>query len=82
MTAVIFRLLSEDTLALCIQLQLAELLSMERIHCRPHWQDRVEVVALPLHSALVEIAAGLHNDESHLQECADVFYRGVLGDIS
>ena len=51
---------------------------MECIYCRPHWQDRVEVVALPLHSALVEVAAGLHCDESHLQQCADTFHRSVL----
>ena len=52
---------------------------MERIHCRPHRQDRVEVVALPLHTPLVKVAAGLCGDQSYLQEDADTFYRRVLG---
>ena len=39
MTAVVFRLLSEDTPVLRIQLQLTELLPMERIYRRPHRQD-------------------------------------------
>ena len=51
---------------------------MECIHCRPHRQNRVEIVTLPLHPALVEIAAGLHCDEFYLQQCVDTFHRGVL----
>ena len=62
-TAVVFRLPSEDTSTLRVQLQLMKLSLVERIHRRPHRQDRVEVVAIPLHSALVEVAAGLRSKD-------------------
>ena len=80
MTAVVFRLPSENPSALCLQLQLTELPLVERIYRRPHWLNRVEVIALPLHPAFVEVAAGFHSDEVHVQKCADTFHYSVLGD--
>ena len=77
-TAVVFLLSPDDIPALYVQLYLMQLSTMERIHSHPHRQDRVEVVALPFHPALVEVAAGLYRDEPHLQQCADTFHRGVL----
>ena len=52
---------------------------VERIHCPLRRQNRVEIVALPLHSAFVEIVAVLHRDEPRIQKDADIFHHGVLG---
>lgn len=68
-----------DTSALRIQFQLVELPLVELAHCCLHWQDRIEIVALPLHSALVEVVAVLYCDEPSIQEGADTFHRGVPG---
>ena len=67
-----------DTSAFCIQLQLVELPLVELAYRRLRRQDRVEVVTRPLHPALVEVAAGLHSDETHLQKRVDTFHCGVL----
>lgn len=55
---------------------------MENIHCWTDRENRVEIVALPLHSGLIEVAAGLYGDETCLQKHADTFQRGVLGQAS
>ena len=68
-----------DTSALRIQLQLVELPLMERICSLPRWQDRVEIVALPLHPILVEVLAVFHRDEPCIQEDTDIFHHGALG---
>ena len=47
-----------------IQLQFPELPLVESIHCRIDWENRVEIVARPLHTGLIKIAAWLHGDES------------------
>ena len=52
---------------------------VERIYRWSYWLDGVEVVAFPLHPALVEVAAGLHGDEPHLQKCAGAFHYSVFG---
>ena len=66
-----------DTSALRIQLQLVELPLMELVHCRLCRQDRVEIIALPLHSMLVEVAAVLHRNELLAQENRDTVNHGV-----
>ena len=68
-----------DTSAFVIQFQPVKLLLVERIHCLFHWQNRIEVIARPLHSALIEVLAVLHRDEFRVQEDADTFHCGVLG---
>ena len=68
-----------DTSALCVQLQLIELSLIKLIHCHLCWQNRVEIIALPLHSILIEILTMLHRDEPCIQENADTFHCGVLG---
>ena len=50
---------------------------MELVHCSLCRQDRVEVVALPLHSMLVEVAAVLHRNELLAQENRDTVNHGV-----
>ena len=67
-TAVVFRLSSEDTPALCVQLQLTELSPMERIYRRSHRQNLIEVIAFPLQSVFVKVAAGFYREQLHLQE--------------
>lgn len=66
MTAIVRLLLLADML-LRIQHQLVELSSMKLIHCHLHWQDRIEIVACPLHSVRVEIITVLHRDEVSIQ---------------
>ena len=68
-----------DTSAFRIQLQLVELPLVELIHCCLRWQNSVEVVALPLHPALIEVSAMLHCDEPSIQEDSDTFHCGVPG---
>ena len=68
-----------DASAFRIQFQSVELPLMERICSLPRWQDRVEIVALPLHPALIEVLAVLHRDEPRIQKDADIFHHGVLG---
>ena len=43
------------------------------------WQDCVEIVAFPLHPALIEIAAWLCSDEARFQKNADTFQCSILG---
>ena len=52
-----------DTSAFRIQLQLIELPLMKLIHGYLRRQNSVEIVALPLHPALIEVLAVLHCDE-------------------
>ena len=68
-----------DTSAFVIQFQPVKLLLVERIHCLLRWQDCVEIVARPLHSAFVEIAAVFHCDELCIQKDANTFYCSVPG---
>ena len=42
-------------------------------------QDRVEIIALPLHPALIEVTAGFHSDESRFQKDADIFQYSIFG---
>ena len=50
-----------------VQFQFSELLLVEIVHCQTDGADRVEIVAFPLHSALIEVAAGFCGDESCFQ---------------
>lgn len=43
-------------------------------------EDHVQIVALPLQPVLIEVAAGFHCDQFHLQKRTDAFHRSVLGD--
>ena len=52
---------------------------MKNTHCRMDRQDCVEIVALPFHSALIEIAAWLHGDEFRFQKNTDTFQCSILG---
>lgn len=72
-------LLSAELPALGLQLQAAELPLVEHIHCSLHWKNGVEVIAVPLHPALVKVLAVLHRDEVLFQEGADGFYHSVFG---
>ena len=78
MTVIVCLLPLADTSALRIQLQLIKLPLVEPIHCHLRRQDCVEIVARPLHPALVEITAVLHSDETHLQKRVDTFHCGIL----
>ena len=42
-------------------------------------QDRVEIVAFPLHSAPIKITAWLYSDEPRFQKEADTFQCSILG---
>lgn len=61
------------------QLQVTELLLVERFYRSLHWKHGVEVVAVPLHPTPVKVLAVLHHDEVFFQEDADGFYHGVPG---
>ena len=63
MAAVVCFLSLADSSALRVQIQLAELPLMIGVHRQLRRQDRVEIVALPLHSVLVKVLAVLHDDE-------------------
>ena len=65
-----------------VQLQPSELALVENIHCRIDGENRVEIVAFPLHSGLIKVAAGVHGDEADFHKIADAFQRGVLGQSS
>ena len=52
---------------------------VERIHSLLDWKNRVEIVALPLHAALVNVPTVLHCNELFVQERANTFDHGVLG---
>ena len=54
-----------------IQLQFSELSLVENTHCRMDGQDRVEIVALPLHSVLIEVTAWFDSDEPCFQKDDD-----------
>ena len=45
-------------------------------------EDRVEIVALPLHTGLIVVAAGFHGDESCFQKIADAFQHSIFGQAS
>ena len=79
MAVVVFLLPLTNTPALGIQFQLAELPLMVGVHSLLRRQDRVEIVALPLHPVLVKVSAVLHGDELCVKENADTFYYGVPG---
>ena len=42
-------------------------------------ENRVEIVAFPLHSVLIEVAAWLYSDEARFQKNADTFQCSILG---
>ena len=65
--------------ALGVQIQMAELPLVERFHSSLRWKNGVEIVAVPLHPALVEVLAVLHRDEALFQEDVDGFYHSVFG---
>ena len=65
-----------------IYLQLPELALVENIHCRTDREDRVEIVAFPLHPGLIVIATGFYGDESCFQKIADAFQGSVFGEAS
>jgi len=65
-----------------IQLQFLKLSLVESIHCRIDWEDCVKIVACPLHTGLIKIAAWLHSDESRFPKGADTFQCSVLGQTS
>ena len=45
-------------------------------------EDRVEIVALPLHAGLIVVAAGRYSDETCLQKITDTFQSSVFGQSS
>ena len=65
-----------------IQLQLPELALLENIHCRIDGENRVEIVAFPLHSGLIIVAAGRYGDETCLQKSTDAFQSSIFGQTS
>ena len=52
---------------------------MKNIYCRMDGQDRVEIVAFPLHPALIEVTAWLYSDEARFQKNADASQCSILG---
>ena len=70
-------LLPAELPALGVRLQLAELLLVERFYRSLHWKNGVEVVAVPLQTALVKVSAMLHHDEVLSQEDANGLYHSV-----
>ena len=42
-------------------------------------QNCVEIVALPLHSVIVEVTTGFYGDESYFQKDTDAFQCSILG---
>lgn len=57
-------LLSAELPALGLQLQAAELPLVERFYGALRWKNGVEVIAVPLHPALIEVLAVFHHDEA------------------
>ena len=52
---------------------------MKNIYCRMDGQDCVEIVALPLHSVLIEVTAWFDSDEPCFQKDDDTFQSSILG---
>ena len=52
---------------------------MKNTHCRMDGQDCVEIITLPFHSALIEVTAWFHSDESCFQKDVDIFQYSILG---
>ena len=77
MTAVECFLSLADSPALRVQFQLAELPLVIGIHRLLRREDRVEIVALPLHPVLIKVLAVLHGDEFRVKEDANTFYHGI-----
>ena len=50
-----------------VQFQFSELPLVENTHSRMDGENRVEIVAFPLHSALIEVTAWFYSDESGFQ---------------
>ena len=57
-------LLSTELPALGLQLQVTELLLVERFYRSLRWENGVEVVAVPLQPMLVKVLAVFHHDEA------------------
>ena len=47
----------------CLHLQLVQLAAVEMAECCLYRQDRIQVVAGPLHTAAVQVCGSLHCDE-------------------
>ena len=63
-----------------LRFQAKQLLLIAIIHRHLYWQDGVEVIAVPLHTAFVNVAGALHRDELPVRQLRDVLhYRQASG---
>ena len=60
-------------------LQFVYLPSIERIRRLLDGQDRVEIIAVPLHAVAVDVAGALHRDELFICQRRDVLHHGIDG---
>ena len=57
-----------------LRFQAKQLLLIAIIHRHLYWQDGVEVIAVPLHTAFVNVAGALHRDELPVRQLRDVLH--------